>query len=59
MSVEIRNPANPSEVVASFPTITPDDVPALMATARTAQLAWAKIPQPERGRIVNNFLDGL
>ena len=46
-------------MVASFPTITPDDVPALMATARTAQLAWAKIPQPERGRIVNNFLDGL
>lgn len=59
MSVEIRNPANPSEVVASFPTITPDDVPALISTARAAQKGWAKIPQPERGRIVNTFLDGL
>ena len=59
MPVDIHNPANPSEVVGTFPTISPDDVPAMMATARAAQREWARIPQPERGKIVDAFLDGL
>jgi acyl-CoA reductase-like NAD-dependent aldehyde dehydrogenase len=59
MLVDIHNPANPSEVVGSFPTIKPDDVPAIMSTARAAQREWAKIPQPERGKIVDAFLDGM
>ncbi|MFT6025762.1 MAG: acyl-CoA reductase-like NAD-dependent aldehyde dehydrogenase [Ascidiaceihabitans sp.] len=59
MLVDIHNPANPSEVVGSFPTIKPDDVPAIIATARAAQREWAKIPQPERGKIVDAFLDGM
>lgn len=59
MSIEIRNPANPSEVVGTFPTITPEDLPAMIKTAREAQQAWAKVPQIERGRIVDAFLDGL
>jgi acyl-CoA reductase-like NAD-dependent aldehyde dehydrogenase len=59
MLVDIHNPANPSEVVGSFPTIKSDDVPAIMATARAAQREWAKVPQPERGKIVDAFLDGL
>lgn len=59
MLIDIHNPANPSEVVGSFPTITPDDVPAIMAAARAAQREWAKVPQPERGKIVDAFLDGL
>lgn len=59
MSVEIRNPANPSEIVGTFPTISPDDVPEMIKTARAAQRAWAKIPQPERGRMVDAFLNGL
>lgn len=59
MSVEIRNPANPSEVVGKFPTIKPEDVPLMIETAKEAQRAWAKVPQPERGRIVDTFLDKL
>ncbi|MFT7448995.1 MAG: acyl-CoA reductase-like NAD-dependent aldehyde dehydrogenase, partial [Glaciecola sp.] len=59
MSVEIHNPANPSEVVGTFPTMSPDDVPAMMAIARAAQREWAKITQPERGKIVDAFLDAL
>jgi acyl-CoA reductase-like NAD-dependent aldehyde dehydrogenase len=59
MLIDIHNPANPSEVVGSFPTTAPDDVPAIMATARAAQRDWAKVPQPERGKIIDVFLDGL
>ena len=59
MSVDIHNPANPSEVVGTFPTMSPDDVPAMMATERAAQREWARIPQPERGKIVDAFLDAL
>ena len=59
MPVDIHNPANPSEVVGTFPTMSPDDVPAMMATARAAQREWARIPQPERGKIVDAFLDAL
>jgi acyl-CoA reductase-like NAD-dependent aldehyde dehydrogenase len=59
MSVEIRNPANPSEIVGTFPTISLKDVPAMIATARKAQKEWARVPQPERGRIVDAFLAGL
>ncbi len=59
MPVDIHNPANPSEVVGTFPTMSPEGVPAMMATARQAQGEWAKIPQPERGKIVEAFLDGL
>ena len=59
MNVEIYNPANPVEVVGSFPTITPDNLPAMLAIARKAQRDWAKIPQPERGRIVDVFLNKL
>lgn len=59
MSVEIKNPANPSEVVGTFRTNSPDEVPGMMAVARTAQLKWARIPQPERGNIVEAFIKGL
>lgn len=59
MTVEIRNPANPDEVVGTFPTLKPEDVPGVIEAARQAQRDWAKVPQPERGRIVDAFLDGL
>jgi acyl-CoA reductase-like NAD-dependent aldehyde dehydrogenase len=59
MIVDIHNPANPSEIVGTYPTISPDDVPAMMQTARAAQLQWARVPQPERGKIVDAFLAGL
>ncbi|MEH6726183.1 MAG: aldehyde dehydrogenase family protein [Hyphomicrobiales bacterium] len=56
---EIRNPANPSEIVASFPTTAEADVPKIMQTARDAQKEWAKVPQPERGKRLDAFLNGL
>lgn len=59
MPVDIHNPANPSEVVGTFPTMLPEDVPAMMANAHKAQREWARIPQPERGKIVDAFLDAL
>jgi len=59
MSVSIHNPANPSEVVANFATISPDEVPELIARATIAQHKWANIPQPERGKMVDSFLNGL
>jgi acyl-CoA reductase-like NAD-dependent aldehyde dehydrogenase len=59
MSVEIKNPANPSEVVGVFKTNSPDEVPGMMAMARTAQQKWARLPQPERGNVVEAFISGL
>lgn len=59
MSVEIRNPANPGEIVGTYPTTRPEDVPAMIRAAKAAQLAWAKVPQPERGRMIDAFLDKL
>ncbi|MGJ8624017.1 MAG: aldehyde dehydrogenase family protein [Yoonia sp.] len=59
MTVEIRNPANPSEIVGTYPTITADNVPVLIKTARAAQREWAKMPQTERGKMVDAFLNGL
>lgn len=59
MTVEIRNPANPDEVVGTFPTLKSEDVPSVIEIARKAQREWAKVPQPERGRLVDGFLDGL
>lgn len=59
MSVEIFNPANPSELVGTFPSMSVDDIPAMVERAQKAQREWAKIPQPERGKIVEKFLDGL
>ena len=37
MSVEIKNPANPSESVGTFITNSPEEVPGMMAVARNAQ----------------------
>ena len=59
MTVEIRNPANPGEIVGTYPTISPKDVPRLVQTARAAQRAWARVPQIERGRLIDGFLNGL
>lgn len=56
---EIRNPANPSQIVASFPTMLEEDVPGMMQTARKAQVEWAKLTQQERGARLDAFLNGL
>jgi aldehyde dehydrogenase (NAD+) len=59
LNVKIHNPANPSELVGTFSTCKPEEVPGIIEAAHVAQRAWAKVPQPERGRIVDTFLDGL
>lgn len=59
MNVEIRNPANPNEIVGTFPTVSAGEVPEMIHKAKVAQRAWAELPQPERGRIVENFLNKL
>lgn len=59
MPIEIRNPAAPDEIVATFietPTNALDDV---VGRARTAQHGWAAVPQPERGMILAGFVDAL
>ncbi|WP_013321872.1 aldehyde dehydrogenase family protein [Gloeothece verrucosa] len=43
-----RNPANSSEVVATFPLSTSADVNAAVEAARKAYLSWRKIPAPQR-----------
>lgn len=59
MPIEIRNPAAPDEVVATY-TETPvgalDDI---VAKAHAAQIAWAARAQPERGALIGKFADAL
>lgn len=59
MTLEIRNPAVPSKIVASYSQATLEDLDALVIKAQAAQRIWASVPQPERGRIVSTFLDEL
>ena len=57
--MEIRNPANPSKVVATYKLMQTEEVDSLVERAKVAQGAWAKVSQLERGRIVRDFLDAL
>ncbi len=59
MVVEIANPANPSEIVARYDETPQDELNGIVTCARSAQIEWAKTPQPERGRIIRKFLDAL
>ena len=59
MSIEIKNPANPNEIVASHTENTADEIDTIITNAKSAQKKWATIPQPERGRIIKLFLDAL
>lgn len=59
MPLEICNPANPAQIVATY-AITPlSRVDEIVARARVAQTAWAKVPQITRGALVAKFLDAL
>lgn len=49
---ESRNPADPSDVIGSFPASTPDDVNAAVAAAKTAFEKWRLVPAPKRGEIL-------
>ncbi|HWP58663.1 MAG TPA: aldehyde dehydrogenase family protein [Candidatus Acidoferrales bacterium] len=46
------NPADPDDVIAEFPSATPEDVRAAIAAARAAFAEWKRWPAPERGRVL-------
>ena len=59
MNIEIRNPAAPAEIVATYEPVPRTALDYLVARARAAQIEWACVPQPERGQIIGAFLDAL
>lgn len=59
MSFEIRNPAAPAEIVATYEEVQASALDGIVDRARAAQAEWARIPQPERARIIGAFLDAL
>ena len=50
---ENRNPAKTDEVIGAFPSATADDVNAAVAAAKAALPAWAGMPAPARGAILD------
>ena len=46
------NPADPSDVIAEFPSATTADVERAIDTAQAAFRSWKKTPGPERGRVL-------
>lgn len=49
---EVLNPADPRDVIATFPASAAEDVQAAVSAARQAQPAWAATPAPERARVL-------
>lgn len=49
-----QNPANLSDVVAKVPAATASDIVEAARLAKAAQVAWAKMPAPARGRVIAN-----
>jgi aldehyde dehydrogenase (NAD+) len=49
---EVRNPADPDDVVAEFPNVTADETEQAIAAAVDAQDEWASTPGPERGAVL-------
>lgn len=49
---ERRNPANSTEVVATFPLSTSTDVNAAVEAARKAYSSWRLVPAPERAEYI-------
>lgn len=49
---EVRNPANPSDVVGTFPQSTAGDTMRAIEAAVGAQPQWKQTPAPERGSIL-------
>ncbi|MCE7987711.1 MAG: aldehyde dehydrogenase family protein [Caldilinea sp. CFX5] len=50
---ENRNPAKIDEVIGAFPSATAADVNAAVAAAKAALPAWANMPAPARGAILD------
>ena len=49
-----RNPANLTDVVTEVPAATAADIVEAARRAKAAQVAWAKMPAPARGRVIAN-----
>jgi acyl-CoA reductase-like NAD-dependent aldehyde dehydrogenase len=55
-----RNPANPDQVIGTFPSATREDARQAIAAARDAARAWANNPPPQRGAVLyraSNIID--
>jgi len=52
-TLENRNPANPDEVLGTFPIATREDARHAIAAARAALPDWANTPPPTRGAILD------
>jgi aldehyde dehydrogenase (NAD+) len=52
LQFESRNPAIWSEVIASFPSSTPEDVNHAVTAAREAYQSWRLVPAPRRAEIL-------
>jgi len=50
---ENRNPAKVDEVIGAFPSSTAEDVQRAIAAAKAALPAWANMPAPARGAILD------
>lgn len=50
---ENRNPAKYEDVIGTFPSATADDVKRAIAAAKAAAPAWANMPAPARGAILD------
>jgi acyl-CoA reductase-like NAD-dependent aldehyde dehydrogenase len=55
--IEVRNPANPEEIVGTVPRGTGRDAERAIAAAKAAQPAWAKRSFVERAKILGEALD--
>lgn len=53
--LERRNPANRDDLVTVFPASSREQVFAACETAREAAVAWARVPAPERGRLLGRL----
>ena len=56
---EVRNPADPSEVVGTYPLLGAGDVDAAVEGARKAQLEWAARPAVERAAVLVEAADRI
>ena len=59
MTIEIRNPASPDVIVATYEEIPLEALDGLVACSRQAQISWAIKPQPERGLLISKYVDAL
>jgi aldehyde dehydrogenase (NAD+) len=50
---EVRNPADPNDIIGLFQAATPLDVDNAISAARSALPKWSRTPAPDRGEILH------